>query len=278
MKEKDRQRLEALTAKLQNFINHPWVMRCDAFHVVGDVYFVGNQYVSSYLLDTKEGLILIDCAFLESAYLLFDGIRSLGFNPRDIKKLFLTHGHFDHCGAARIIQEHSRCEIWLGKEDHFFFTERPELIIFEDHVPRFSIDRAYEYDKRMEFGTLNIRPIHTPGHTPGTTTFFIETVHQGKLVTCALHGGLGINGLSTDELKENRLPLSLQQDFLHSLEYLKTQHVDVILPSHAHQYDIFSRAARDDGSGEVFLDRDGAWNAIMDKHIELIRELMAPED
>lgn len=277
MKEKDRQRLEALNAKLQNFVDHPWIMRQDAFHVVGDIYFVGNNYVSSYLLDTQQGLILIDCAFKESAYLLFDNIRSLGYNPKDIKKLFLSHGHFDHCGAAKLVQEHANCEVWLGKEDHFFFSERPDLILFEDHVPRFSIDNDYDYNSIMDFGNLKIRPIHTPGHTPGTTTFFIETIHHGEPVVCAMHGGLGINGLSHDELRENRLPDSLQQEFLNSLEYLRGQHVDVILPSHAHQYDILSRAKRDDGSGKTFFDREGGWVGIIDKHIGLIRELMEPE-
>ncbi|MDR1979450.1 MAG: MBL fold metallo-hydrolase [Synergistaceae bacterium] len=274
MTEEVAKRLEALNKKLQNFLDNPWIMRTKPFHVVGDVYFVGNNYVSSFLIASEEGLILIDTAFAESAYLLFDGIRALGFNPADIRCLFLSHGHFDHCGAARLIHEYSGCEIFLGKEDHMFFTERPDLILFENHVPRFTIHRAYDYDKPMDFGNVVITPVHTPGHTPGTTSFFIETRHGGKIVICAMHGGLGLNGLSKDELRDNRLPESLQQEYLDSLLALQKKKVDVVLASHAHQYNMLERAALDDGSGEVFLDKENGWYKMLDKNIESIREMM----
>ncbi|HBC27879.1 MAG TPA: MBL fold metallo-hydrolase [Ruminococcaceae bacterium] len=275
MKEKDFLRLKALNEKLLNFMEHPWLVKQRPFHIVGDVYFVGNRYVSSFLIDGgDDGLTLIDCAFQETAYLLFDSIRALGFDPNRIRRLFISHGHVDHCGAARLLQEYSRCEIFLGEPDNFFFTERPDLILFEQHVPRFTIDHFYEYNRPITFGRTSITPVLTPGHTPGTTTFFIRTPHEGRTVTCAMHGGIGINGLSRDELKENRLPLSLQQDFLNSLKNLKKQKVDVILASHSHQYNMLQRAEKDDGSGNAFLDGGTGWTDLLDRHIQLIEELI----
>lgn len=274
MKEKDRLRLEALNAKLQNYMDHPWIMRCKPFHVVGSIYFLGNNYVSSYLIDTGDGLVLIDTAFQETAYLLFDNIRALGFNPADIRYLFLSHGHVDHCGAARLVQEYCGCRIYLGERDHFFFTERPDLILFENHVPRFRIDDSYDYTGPTVIGNTKFTMISTPGHTPGTTTFLIETVHNGRPVTCAMHGGLGINGLTRDELAEKRLPLSLQTEFVDSLNMLKTRRVDVVLPSHSHQYDLIGKAALDDGSGEVFFDRENGWVKMLDHHIALMDDIM----
>ncbi|MGB4632552.1 MAG: MBL fold metallo-hydrolase, partial [Tepidanaerobacteraceae bacterium] len=105
---------------------------------------MGTNWVSVFLLNTEEGLVLIDCAMQETLYLLIDSIRALGFNPHDIKKLLLTHGHFDHCGAARAIQEMSGCEIWIGEAEEFFFTERRDLIVYEDRVPEFEITNFYD--------------------------------------------------------------------------------------------------------------------------------------
>ena len=110
--------------RVNNWLKNPWTLAHRPFKVVDNVYFVGTSWVSAFLLNTQKGLVLIDCAMQETLYLLVDSIRELGFNPRQIKKLLLTHGHFDHCGAARAIKEMSGCEIWLGKDDEYFFTER----------------------------------------------------------------------------------------------------------------------------------------------------------
>ena len=53
-KEKDILRLKALYEKLQNYMDHPWMLKHRPFHVVGDVYFVGNNYVSSFLIDGER--------------------------------------------------------------------------------------------------------------------------------------------------------------------------------------------------------------------------------
>lgn len=133
--------------RVNNWLKNPWTLAHRPFKVVDNVYFVGTSWVSAFLLNTQKGLVLIDCAMQETLYLLVDSIRELGFNPRQIKKLLLTHGHFDHCGAARAIKEMSGCEIWLGKDDEYFFTERRDLIAFEDHVSGFPIDRFFNYRK-----------------------------------------------------------------------------------------------------------------------------------
>ena len=133
---------------------------------------MGTNWVSVFLLNTEEGLVLIDCAMQETLYLLIDSIRALGFNPHDIKKLLLTHGHFDHCGAARAIQEMSGCEIWIGEAEEFFFTERRDLIVYEDRY-EFEITNFYDYDAKIDLGDIHIQPVHCPGHTPGTTSLFL---------------------------------------------------------------------------------------------------------
>ena len=69
-----------------------------------------------FLLDTGEGLILIDTGLnAETCYLVIERIWESGHDPRDIKKILLTHWHGDHSCNARVLQEMSGAEIWLQR-------------------------------------------------------------------------------------------------------------------------------------------------------------------
>ena len=244
--------------------HEPWTLAQKPFKVIENVYFVGNTWVSVYLIDTPEGLILIDCAYEENLYLLIDSIRGLGFDPKDIRHLLISHGHFDHCGAAR--QEMSNCEIWINEKDAYFFTERRDLIAFEDRVPEFRIDHYYDSDQSICFGGMTIWPVPCPGHTPGTTSFFFEVEHEGRKLTVAMHGGLGTNTLSKEDLLTNGWPLSFQQGYLDMLRQMKRRSVDVLIPSHAGHaktYPFFDIAAQDDGTGNGFI-RPNAWREMLE--------------
>ena len=266
-------RLKALFEKIDNFVAHPWILYHEPFRVVGDVYYLGNSYVSTFLIDTGEGLILIDPGFQQMVYQVFDAVRKLGFETKDIKHIFLSHGHMDHVGATRVLQEYTGARVWIGRDDVFFFTERRDLIVNEHWVPEFTVTDTYDYEKPFEMGRVKINFVHSPGHTPGTTSFFIETTHRGEKVVCAMHGGLGLNGLTREELEENRLPIRLQSDFVNGLRTLGQRHVDVVLPSHMHNYDMLARKALDDGSGDAFVD-PAAWKNMLDSQLEKAKEVL----
>ena len=262
-----REERQAAMGQIMHHRGHePWTLAQKPFKVIENVYFVGNTWVSVYLIDTPEGLILIDCAYEENLYLLIDSIRGLGFDPKDIRHLLISHGHFDHCGAARQLQEMSNCEIWINEKDAYFFTERRDLIAFEDRVPEFRIDHYYDSDQSICFGGMTIWPVPCPGHTPGTTSFFFEVEHEGRKLTVAMHGGLGTNTLSKEDLLTNGWPLSFQQGYLDMLRQMKRRSVDVLIPSHAGHaktYPFFDIAAQDDGTGNGFI-RPNAWREMLE--------------
>ena len=268
----------ATGANAERWAKEPWLLQQDPFHVVGNVYAVGLNWVCCYLLDTSEGLVLIDCAMQEQFYQLVDNIHRLGFDPRKIKKLLLTHGHFDHCGAAGALQQMSGCEVWIGEGDKYFFTERRDLIAFEDHVPPFEITGCYDYSKPIDLGDTQLEVVHCPGHTQGVSSFFFTVDHNGRKLNCAIHGGLGARLVSREYLTSKGLPMSLQQDYLESIEKVIDRHVDVVLPSHPGHcvnHDFLGIAAADDGSGEGFID-PGAWRRMLEgKRAELLAIMAA---
>lgn len=81
-------RHRALVEKVNNYISHPWILYHEPFQITDQIYFVGNRYVSTYLIDTGEGLVVIDPALVETTYLVFDSIRKLGFDPEDIHHIY----------------------------------------------------------------------------------------------------------------------------------------------------------------------------------------------
>lgn len=103
----------------------PWKVAIEPFRVAPRVHYVGNVWVGSFLVDTEEGLAIIDTTVMEDLYLLLESIRKLGFDPMNIKKIFLTHAHMDHDGAARALKEMTGAELYLSKEDEDW-RHRPE--------------------------------------------------------------------------------------------------------------------------------------------------------
>lgn len=267
--------LKQVMARLDGFLTNPWTAEMEPYQIIPNVYYVGNKYVGCYLFQTEKGLVLIDCAMQETAYLLLESIRKAGFDPKQVRTLFITHGHIDHCGAARLLQEYTGCEIYFPQGDLFFLTDRRDLILREERVPEFHVTGTFSYDMAMDFGNFRFRPVHTPGHTPGCTSFLIEADTKQETLLLGLHGGLGLNGLSLAELEANGLPLSLQQEYLGSLERIIKEPVDIVLPSHASHYpgDYFAIAAQNDGSGKA-LRVPGMWQTLIGDRIRQAKDLM----
>ena len=75
------------------------------FRMIGNLYFVGTVEASSHLIDTGEGLILIDTGYEENADTVIESVGKLGFDIKDVKVILHSHGHLDHTDAtAKLLQ------------------------------------------------------------------------------------------------------------------------------------------------------------------------------
>lgn len=258
------------------FEDNEWELECEPFQIAPDVYYIGTKYVGSYLLDTGEGLAVIDQAFAESVYLLFESIRKLGFNPKDIRWLLISHGHFDHCGGTRLFQEYTGAKVYMSKEDALMIKERPDWAHFGAvNWIDFEPDEYYDDDTLLKLGKFTIRTVLTPGHTPGTTSFFFDVkdvVEQSY--TCGLHGGIGLNTLSPEYYKENPdWPQALLPAFVNSLEKLLKEKVDIVLPSHPNQVPIMHKAGKYDEKNNPFIDPI-EWEKLLTRRLEEAKKLL----
>lgn len=254
--------------------NRPWEVACEPFRVAPHIYYVGNDWVGSFLLDYGEGLALIDCAIPSTLYLLTESIRKLGFDPMNIKHIFLSHGHADHDGAVVHLKNMTNATIWLSKEEQEQFRMNKN-ISDKDKFPTYGYDPDCYYDwEPIQLGNLVVRPKLTPGHTPGTTSFFVEDQDEnGNKLVWAMHGGVGVNTLNDEYLEKTGLPKSLQQRFLDDCEAMKSIHVDICTPSHPAHSDMLQRVAEDRMDYTVFIQPD-MWPTFLAERAEMAKEVM----
>lgn len=80
-----------------------WKQRMEPFKIWGNLWFCGSVPSSCHVIDTGEGLILIDPGLPETFYLVVQGLWELGFEPKQVKAILHTHGHYDHAGATKLL-------------------------------------------------------------------------------------------------------------------------------------------------------------------------------
>lgn len=106
---------------------------------------------------------------------------------RTVKAILLTHAHNDHIGAAREVAEAVGAPIYLNPED---------LVLWQQVYPDFSPHRQHADGDEFEVGGATLKAIHTPGHSPGSTCFYLQS--EGTVFTgdTLFNGGPGATGRS----------------------------------------------------------------------------------
>lgn len=258
----------------------PWEIAVKPFQVAPQTWYVSGQtWVGCYLIDTGDGLILIDTAIPESLYLMVDSIYQLGFKLTDIKKILLSHAHFDHCGAAAAMKKLTGAELYMSKEDTEFYKACPEetLVLDPDSHPQyFEVDKYYSDDEPITLGNISIRTILTPGHTIGCTSFLwdVKNPANGETYVVGMHGGVGANTMNDDYYSTSKyLTPDLRDRFISDADKLKKIHVDIALPSHPNQIEIVDRAGQYTDESQPYLD-DTIWADFIDERVRQVKALM----
>ena len=251
----------------------PWKVAVKPFRVAPRVYFVGNSYVSAYLVDTEEGLILLDSVMFGNVYLTLESIRVLGFDPHDLKHIMLSHCHHDHDGGAEAIRQYTGADIWLSAIDAEFKSFLDKAETNPAYVsPLYTPTRFYDDSQPMRFGSVTIQTYWTPAHTPGNISFFVTSPdEQGQPLTAAMHGGPGPISVNEEYMAKHNLTIDdLRKQFMEEgYEKVRALHVDIELPSHPPLGDMLSRVPEDRMDYRPFVD-SGAWSRFLDARIPKI--------
>ena len=102
------------------------------FRMAGNLYFVGTYKASSHLINTGDGLILIDTGYEETADVVIESVTDLGFDVRDIRYILHSHGHCDHTDGTPKIVALSGAETFLCRKDIKYLKGwTPEMLCYE---------------------------------------------------------------------------------------------------------------------------------------------------
>ena len=88
-----------------------WNEPINPFRIHGNTWYVGTDGLSSILIDSGEGFILVDGGLPQSAARIVENIRGLGFDPLDIQAILVSHAHFDHAGGVSALQRMTRADV-----------------------------------------------------------------------------------------------------------------------------------------------------------------------
>lgn len=191
----------------------------------GDLYFVGTKEMSSHILKTSEGLMMIDVGTMENLGFVLEGMKTLGFSVKDLKILLVSHYHYDHGEAGpalrRLVErEGGKLQICASEID------APLL--------GFPVDFTLTEGSKLTLGQYTIDFILTPGHTSGVLSFFFDMDCSGKRIHCGMFGGAGINQMAYDFMIGHDVQFHVRQQYYRSVQRLLAMDVDMIIGNHAY--------------------------------------------
>lgn len=155
----------------------------------GDTYYVGVAGLSSVLIRTDDGLILLDGALPQSVPLIEANIRQLGFKVEDIKYILNSHAHFDHAGGIPALQRDSGATVVAsasgvrGLKLGHAVPDDPQYGYVREGAkapPVTGATREMRDGEVLRMGGVEITAHDTFGHTPGSTTWTWKSCENGR--------------------------------------------------------------------------------------------------
>ena len=222
------------------------------------LYYIGTRNSPSWLLESTDGLILIDTAMPGDYELLLKNISMIGHDFRDIKHIIHSHGHIDHIGCTSRIAAISGAKTYIGRGDEDSVSGRNDLQYTKEF--RMLYEGAFEPDVIISDGdviTIGNREFHfyiTPGHTAGVLTFFFNVTDGGKEYRAGMFGGAGLQTMAYAYLDRYALPRSLRDGFTAQLMRFADETVEVHLGNHLGDNAHHDKLSRVGGETNPFID------------------------
>lgn len=258
----------------------PWEGYIKPFKIIGNLYFVGCHHASTHIIDTGEGLIMIDSGYPQTLYLVLANMADLGLNYKDIKYIVHSHGHYDHLGATKALTELTGAKTFIGKEDLQYADGTLDLTLAKesgaDYFEAFTPDVLLSDGDTITLGNTTIKCISTPGHTPGTMSFFFDVYDKGNTYKCGMHGGVGLNSMKMDFLQKYGLSADCRLDFINGLNKVRNMPVDIFIGNHVGNNKTEEKAVilQNNPNGKnPFIDKN-EWRLFIDECLKNINSLI----
>jgi metallo-beta-lactamase class B len=263
-----------LTASAQRYAHErqEWNQPLKPFRIAGNLYYVGAAGVSSFLITTSEGSILIDGGLPETAPLIEKNISDLGFKVSDVKYLLNSHAHFDHAGGLAELQRLSGAQMVASAGDaQTLRTGIDSLLGPEGSFPAIKVDRVINDNETVQLGGTILTARLTPGHTRGATTWTTSITDGGKTYRVLFHASTTV---AANQLANNQKYPNIISDYEASFAKLKTMSCDIFLGPHGSFFHLTEKLKKRSASEtNPFVDRKELQRFVHQSEIDFKREL-----
>ncbi len=270
----------------QCFMCERWNKPMAPFQIACNTYYVGPAGLSSILITSDAGHILIDGGLPQSAAVIDANIKKLGFETSDVRLIVSSHSHFDHVGGLAKLQQLSQAQIAVSPasaealisggptedDPQFAFGRRANSFPAAQDV--LIIDDKQE----LRVGRLRITAHFTPGHTAGGTSWSWQSCESGRCFNMVYADSL--SSVSAPEFRytdaaNRRVSVNT---FMHSIDVVRNLPCDILLSPHPGYFDMQGKLARREQNLDldVFVDSE-ACRRYADKATVQLEQRIAQE-
>jgi metallo-beta-lactamase class B len=260
----------------------PWRAPVPPRHLLANIHYVGAIGVSSYLITTPAGHILIDTGFEDTVPIIERGVTQLGFRVTDIKLILSSHAHIDHTGGhaamkrltgATLVASAADARVLAsgGKDDFIPFP--PDTIVYEP----VKADRIVQDGDTVTLGGTTLTARLTPGHTRGATTWTMTVTDGGRELAVVFFSSASINP-GTVLLGPAAAYPTIADDLAATFAKLKPLPCDVFFAPHGGQFAMaekFAKLDRGETKPSPFIDPNGFKQLIASAERSFLRQLEA---
>jgi metallo-beta-lactamase class B len=219
--------------------------------LLGNTYYVGTRELSSILIASDEGHVLIDGGAADDAPAIADNIVALGFKLRDVRTIVVSHAHYDHVGGvaelqqltgARVVASRSAADALRrgrGGEDD------PQFALAQAFPAIEKVDSIRD-GETLQVGLVAITGHATPGHTPGGMSwswYSCEKLRCAYFVYADSLTAVSADGFRFSDSTRYRRAV---KDFQWSFYIVRNLRCDILLTPHPESSNLWERLARRD--------------------------------
>lgn len=205
-------------------------------HIHGRTWYVGTCGITVVLVETSAGLVLIDTGPADAAQHVLANIRALGFDPRQVRWLLMTHEHFDHVGGMAAIKQATGAKLLTQPvvapvlRSGMANPEDPQAALLNRQpMAPVTVDRTLRDGGVLKIGDTRFALHANPTHSPGSTSWTWKSCEAGKCLTIAYADS--ISTISSDDYRFTAHPKRVEaaRAGLRAIERLPC---DIILTPH----------------------------------------------
>jgi metallo-beta-lactamase class B len=226
-----------------------WNTPQEPFRIYGNTYYVGPHGISSILITSPAGDILIDGAIAESAPQIAAHIRSLGFQLHDVKIILNTHVHHDHAGGIAELQRMTGATVVASPSSAGVLSRGgvdPADPQFGDirGIAKVANVKVLREGETVHLGPLALTSHPTPGHTPGGTSWTWTSCEGSRCYNMVYADSVSAVAPESFKFSHNSTYPNVIHDFEKSFAFFDTVPCDVLLTAHPEVADLWDKMAK----------------------------------